>query len=81
MAKQTTSNGKKAFAPSDGFFIAGQNVYARIEDGRLTLEIDLGADLGRSASGKSQKVATTGGNVGIAGGLKLGLNVYEPIVG
>ena len=81
MAKQTKTQ-KTPFAPSAGFTQIGQNVYARVDsNGKLTIEIDMGADLGPTSTGKSLKVATTGGNVSIGGGLKIGLNVYEPVLG
>ena len=57
----------------------GKNVFGKIEGTTLTMEVDLAGDLGPSASGKSRKVATTSGNVGIGIGLKLGVNLYEPI--
>lgn len=68
-----------SFSPSAGFVSIGQNVFAKTEGSRLILEIDMGCDLGQSASGKSLKIASTGGNVSIGEGLKLGLNIYEPL--
>lgn len=76
------SNVKKiatpGFEPSEGMASLGRNVWHRIEGEKLVIEIDLSGDLGPSASGKSRKVATTSGNVNVAG-IKLGLNAYEPI--
>jgi len=79
MSESKKSTKPAPFAPTEGFAPIGQNVYAKVEGDRLTIELDLGADLGKSASGKSLKVATTGGNVSVGDGLKLGLNVYEPV--
>ena len=77
MAESKTK--RAPFTPSEGMTPVGQNVFAKVEGDRLTIELDMSADLGKSASGKSLKVATTGGNVTIGDGLKLGLNVYEPV--
>jgi len=57
----------------------GKNVEYEVEGGVLTLRIDLAQNLGRSASGKSVNVATTGGNVQLDGtdGAILGLNLYR----
>ena len=72
---------KKAdkFAPSEGLVSIGQNVFAKVDGGKLIIECDMGANLGASATGKSLKIASTGGNVSIGQGLKLGFNLYEPI--
>lgn len=78
MAKQVAKKTANEFTPSEGMVAIGQNVFCKIEGTRMTIELDLGCDLGPSTSGKSQKVATTGGNISVAGGLKLGLNLYEP---
>lgn len=59
-----------------------QNIKASVVGNKLTLEIDLDARLGESASGKSITVASTKGNVdaasipGLPAGVKLGLNCY-----
>lgn len=59
-----------------------QNIKASVVGTKLTLEIDLEARLGESASGKSITVASTKGNVdaasipGLPPGVKLGLNCY-----
>jgi len=59
-----------------------KNVKASVTGNKLTLEIDLDARLGESASGKSITVASTVGNVdaasipGLPPGIKLGLNCY-----
>ncbi len=45
-----------------------------------TLTIDLTQSFGKSTTGKSEKVASTDGNVSIPGtDLKIGLNVYKPL--
>jgi len=48
------------------------------KDGILTIQIDLNARHGRSNSGKTTIVATTGGSVSIPGheDIKMGLNIY-----
>ena len=57
-----------------------QNVTVSVKDGKLTIAVDLGADLGISKSGKSRLIASTFGNVPIPGSdARLGLNVYRPI--
>lgn len=70
---------RTVFRASEGFVSIGQNIFAKTEDGKLLIEIDMGADLGKSSTGKSLKIASTGGNISIGEGLKMGLNVYEPI--
>lgn len=54
-----------------------KNVTVTQKGKKLTIEIDTDQSLGASKSGKSQIVATTGGNVLIKGGLTLGLNLYK----
>jgi hypothetical protein len=59
----------------------GDNVEASLEGEVLTLKIDLKKRFGASASGKSVKVASTGGNkvVPVEGTeYKVGLNVFLP---
>ncbi len=65
--------------PDQGTFSIGSNILARIERGVLFLSIDAGQDLGPTKSEKSRLVASTGGNTTIAAGLKLGVNLYDPI--
>lgn len=57
----------------------GTNIEAEVKAGKLVLTIDVAAEHGRSASGKSTIVATTRGNVQVPGanGLVLGLNAYR----
>lgn len=57
-----------------------KNVSTKIEGKKLTIVIDLDADHGPSKSGKTQVVATTGGNADVPGfpGFKLGINCYKP---
>ena len=57
----------------------GKNVaYVLNEKGILTLTIDLNVSQGPSASGKTDIIGTTAGNVAIEGanGAVLGLNIY-----
>lgn len=55
------------------------NVTAKVTGDKLTLTVDLKKDFGPSKSGKTVKVASTGGNVKIDGhdDFRLGLNVYK----
>jgi hypothetical protein len=49
-----------------------------VEDGMLTIQVDLSHDLGTpSTSGKSTVIATTRGNVTVPGVGTIGLNVYR----
>lgn len=55
-----------------------QNVETKIEGNKLVITVDLTKDFGKSKSGKSTIVASTGGNVTLPDGkTKLGLNVYR----
>ena len=55
-----------------------QNVTMNVEGDKLTIEVDLAADLGPSKSGKTILIATTSGNATIPGRAeKIGLNVYR----
>lgn len=53
------------------------NVTKSPDGKRLTIEIDLTQDFGKSKSGKTNIVATTGGNVEVLPGVKLGINCYR----
>jgi hypothetical protein len=57
--------------------------YTAENDGEhLTIVIDLNNDGGISSSGKSQIIATSGGNIDAGDdGVKLGLNVYRKVMG
>ena len=56
----------------------GTNIESSVKDNILTLKIDLSQTFGRSKSGKSETVASTGGNKTIEGtDIKLGLNCYK----
>ncbi|MGI6154166.1 MAG: hypothetical protein ACOYJB_10140 [Christensenellaceae bacterium] len=56
-----------------------KNVEMSVKENILTVEIDLSKDLGPSKSGKTNIVATTGGNVPISGREeKIGINVFRP---
>lgn len=56
-----------------------QNVTFAVKDNVLTIKVDLSKDLGRSKSGKTTLVATTGGNVPVPGvpEIKIGINAYK----
>lgn len=60
--------------------VIGDNVQAEIQDNILILSIDLTQNFGLSGSGKSEIIASTGGNVSLPGlgEVKIGLNVYRP---
>ena len=53
-------------------------------DGKLIIEIDLAGPTRPTSSGKNLLVASTGGNMNMytqtAGQIKIGLNVYKPVV-
>jgi hypothetical protein len=59
----------------------GQNVDLRVQGDRLIITVDLSKSYGSSASGKSQIIATTAGNIAVPGRaeIKVGLNVYRPM--
>ena len=44
----------------------------------LEIKVDLAANQGKSASGKSTVIASSRGSIDIGDGVKLGLNVYRP---
>lgn len=54
-----------------------KNVKVQKDGDTLTLIIDLGQDNGPSKSGKTTIVATTGGNVDLGEGFRLGVNCYK----
>jgi hypothetical protein len=56
------------------------NVHMEVQGTLLVMTIDLSQTLGVSASGKSEIIATTGGNVSLPGydEIKVGVNVYRP---
>lgn len=58
-----------------------QNVAMKVTGTILTITVDLSKKLGISKSGKSQIIATTGGNVSVEGKpeVKLGLNIYTSV--
>lgn len=57
-----------------------ENVQVELNGNLLVITVDLSQTLGVSASGKSEIIATTGGNVSLPGHeeVKVGLNVYRP---
>lgn len=56
---------------------AGEGWTAENDGEYLTIAIKLSNDAGLSGSGKNQMIAKTGGNIGIGGGVIMGLNVYR----
>jgi hypothetical protein len=55
-----------------------KNVETKVVGNILTITVDLSKEFGKSASGKSNVIATTEGNVTIEGSkdVKMGLNIY-----
>lgn len=58
-----------------------QNVKTEVKGQTLTITVDLSAPGNRSASGKSEVIASTHGNAALPGGYKLGLNLFKPLHG
>jgi hypothetical protein len=60
--------------------MSSENVSMRVDGSILVIEIDLSQTLGPSSSGKSEIIATTGGNASVPGleEVKVGLNVFRP---
>lgn len=55
-----------------------ENIEMRVDGEKLVVTIDLKHRGGRSASGKTLRVASTGGNVDVPGApnVKIGINAY-----
>jgi hypothetical protein len=60
-----------------------KNVQLEVRGQQLIITVDLTQNQGPSASGKTEIIATTGGNVAVPGReeIKLGLNVYTQRLG
>jgi hypothetical protein len=60
--------------------LMAENVQMHLEESILVIQVDLNQSFGLSASGKSEIIASTGGNVSVPGceEVKVGLNVYRP---
>jgi hypothetical protein len=58
-----------------------KNCEFKIVGSILTITVDLSKKQGVSASGKSEVIATTEGNISIPGNeaIKCGLNIYTPV--
>jgi len=56
-----------------------KNCEIKVENNILTIKVDLTKDFGKSASGKTNIIATTEGNISVPGNesVKIGLNVYK----
>lgn len=54
-----------------------ENITTKIDEGILTITIDLEHEGGRSKSGKTITVATTRGAAKLEGGVMLNLNAYK----
>lgn len=55
-----------------------RNVKITVKDNVATITIDLGKTLGASKSGKTELIATTGGNQIVKDDIKIGVNCYRP---
>lgn len=55
-----------------------RNVEFENDGETLTITVNLKAKRWESASGKSEMIATTGGNIDVGDGITVGLNVYTP---
>ena len=53
-----------------------QNIKTKVEKNILIIEIDLSQRNGLSKSEKNDIIASTGGNIDVGDGVKLGLNCY-----
>lgn len=52
--------------------------FTLVNDGtKLVITVDLTNNAGVSGSGKSIMIATSGGNVDVGDGVKMGLNIYK----
>jgi hypothetical protein len=57
-----------------------ENIDMELNGSILTIRIDLGVEIGPSSTGKTIKVASTGGNVPLGiDGIKLGVNAFKPL--
>jgi ABC-type Fe3+/spermidine/putrescine transport system ATPase subunit len=54
-----------------------KNVEVKVEGNKAVITIDLNKELGRSGSGKTTIIGTTGGNQEIKPGVFLGVNCYR----
>lgn len=54
-----------------------KNVDLKVDGNILTITVDLSKDFGKSASGKTNIVATTEGAVALADGTQVGVNIYR----
>jgi len=57
-----------------------ENIQMKLEGNTLVITVELSKTYGPSASGKSEVIASTGGNISVPGQelVKVGLNVYRP---
>jgi hypothetical protein len=54
-----------------------KNVEVKVEGNILNIKVDLTKSFGPSKSGKTTIIASTEGNVEVAPGIKMGLNIYK----
>jgi hypothetical protein len=57
-----------------------ENIEIKVQGNTLVITVDLSKTYGSSVSGKSEVIASTGGNISVPGRdeVKVGLNVYRP---
>lgn len=55
------------------------NVQIDVTDDSIIVTMRKNVELGLSSSRKNMLVATTGGNIDLGDGFKLGLNLYKPV--
>jgi hypothetical protein len=58
-----------------------ENVKLEVKGNELVIRVALNETFGTSGSGKSEIIASTGGNISLPGReeVKIGLNVYRPV--
>ena len=54
-----------------------KNIRTEVRGDILTITVDLSEDFGPSKSGKTTIVASSEGNVPVANGIRMGLNVFK----
>jgi hypothetical protein len=72
-------SGIQRVKPSTREHTMAKNCEMKVENNILTVTVDLTKDFGKSASGKTNIIATTEGNISVpeSDSIKIGLNVYK----
>lgn len=82
-AKKVTPISKEVKEAQEIPVTLGKNVAGTLKGHILTLSIDLSQDFGPSDSGKTNRVATTNGNIPVPGyedvDVKVGINVFRKV--